>query len=135
MKTDDQSGILEYQMALADDGSYLRNTVFVDMTNELVERFTEEMIRLSDETGVLKHFVDVTKVRSTQSATDMYMLTYKGLSTSMPFNTFKVAILKHPDDKSHDFIETLLINNGVNGKIFKNADEALAWLSINQRNF
>ena len=34
-------------------------------------------------------------------------------------------VVKHLDDKSHDFIETLLVNNGVNGKILKNDDEAV----------
>lgn len=128
METDNQSNVLEYQIALVDDGSYIRTTVFVDMTNELVERFTEEMIRLSDETGVIKHLTDVTGVRSVQSATDMYTLTYKGRAASHPFNTFKIAIVTHPDDYSHDFIETLLVNSGVLGKVFKNENEALAWL-------
>ena len=125
MKTEDKSDKLEYQIALSDDGSYLRITFLVDMTNELVERSFVEGTRLSEETGVLKHLVDVTRVRSAQRPKDMYMLTYKQLSV---WRNFTIAVVTHPDDKSHDFIETLLFNIGATGKVFKNEDEALAWL-------
>lgn len=131
MKHEDKSGILGYQITLADDGSYLRNTVFVDVTNELVEKFNKEMIRLKDETGITRHLVDVTRVRSAQSATDMYMLTYERLAVLPLVKTFKIAIVTHPDDSSHDFIETLLVNSGIEGKIFKDEDAALAWLLNN----
>ena len=128
MKTDDQSVILEYQIALSDDGSYIRITFFVDMTNELAERSLFEGYRLSEETGVLKHLIDVTRVRSAQSTTDMYMLAYKRLSVSPLYRNFKIAVVTHPDDNSHDFVETLLLNIGANGKVFKNEDKAIAWL-------
>jgi hypothetical protein len=128
MKIGDQSDILEYQIALSDDGSYMRLTFLVDITNELVDRAHVEMSRLSEETGVLKHLVDSTRVRAAQSVTDMCMLIHNELSVSPLFKTFKIAIVTHPDDSSHNFIETLLVNSGATGKIFKNEDQALAWL-------
>ena len=84
MKTDDPSDNLEYQIALSDDGSQLRITFFVDMTNELAEMSLVEGHRMSEETGVFKHLIDVTRVRSAQSLTDMYMQAYEKLSVS-PF--------------------------------------------------
>jgi hypothetical protein len=128
MKTDDQSDILKYEIALADDGSYIRNTVFVDMTNELVEGFLGDIYRISEESGIFKHLADVSRVHSTQSIADMYWLSYEVFQSSPVFKILEIAILTHPDDQSHDFIETLLINIGVMGKIFRNEDDALSWL-------
>ena len=129
MKTNDPSNNSEYQIALSDDGSYMRLTFLVDITNEIVDRSHIEMSRLSEETGVLKHLIDSSRVQAAQSATDMYMLIHKELSVSPVFRTFKIAIVTHPNDDSHDFIETLFFNSGVNGKLFKNEDEALVWLN------
>lgn len=128
MKIGDQPEILEYQIALSDDGSYIRNTIFVDVTNKLIEKFSEEIVRLKEETGAVKFIVDVSRVRSAQSATDMYVLTYNKLTASRSFRAIKIAIVTHPGDNSHDFMETLFVNNCVTGKIFRNEGEAVAWL-------
>ena len=39
-----------------------------------------------------------------------------------------VAILVSPDDRSHDFIETVNRNAGYNVRVFRDADAAISWL-------
>ena len=57
-----------------------------------------------------------------------YKYTYDEMKTLNLDRVARVAILASPNDKSHDFVETVNVNAGYNVKLFKEANAALSWL-------
>ena len=82
--------------------------------------------------GTKKFLVDATMARNVESISDNYQFAYEDLKTPMDGQVVdrgaRVAILTAPDDHSHDFALTAMINSGFDVKKFEDREEAIRYL-------
>ena len=71
---------------------------------------------------------DTREKRFVEGALDLYTFARNTLPKEGFDRTWKVALVRSPDDDSHDFLETASQNVGYQVMVFKNSDDAMAWL-------
>jgi len=80
---------------------------------------------LGKEKGINRYLVDVTEAKNTDSITNNYEFAYTDIKKTESIDkTAHVAILVSPEDHSHDFIETVARNSGLNVTIFNDPELA-----------
>ena len=109
-------------------GKYFRINAKVDVTTEIARSWLSELANYSRESGVHNYFFDVRNVKNISNVTDNYNFAHHDVSSLNIEKTGRHAILVSPDDHSHDFIETSMLNAGYNVKIFHDEDQAINWL-------
>ena len=119
---------MKYKISLSEDGSYVHVRIFQPITAELERIFTEEAIKIARENSVLRYLGDVRGVSNVASPSDKYMLANKEIKQFGLDPASQVAVLVSPGDHTHDFIETVFRNTGVDFRLFENEGEALDWL-------
>ena len=81
---------------------------------------------LGDELGISRYLVDATEAVNVDSTLENYSFAYTDMQTPTGINkTAVVALLVSPDDHSHDFIETVSRNAGLNVTIFRDRELAI----------
>lgn len=119
---------MKYTVSVSNDRRYI--VVFIDgpMTTELALKVGKQANQLAQENKINSMLYDLRKSINVQNGFKNYEFGYKDVG-SVNFNKAnKIALLTDPDDHSHDFIETVMINNGYNVHIFSNQKEAIDWL-------
>ncbi len=80
-----------------------------------------------------KFLVDVSDAVNVDSILDQYRFANVDLNESMDFDNYsRIAVLASPDDHSHDFIETVMRNVGINFKLFRDRSQALSFLGVDR---
>ncbi len=75
--------------------------------------------------GINRYLVDVTQAKNTDSVQDSYEFAYNDMKTAEGIDQYaRVATLVSADDHSHDFIETVSRNAGLNVRIFTDPEKA-----------
>lgn len=120
---------MKYTISLSGNQKYI--IVYVDgpMTTELAIIVGKEAKKLASDHDVESLLYDLRKSRNVQNGFKNYEFGYRDVETVQFNKSFKIALLTSPDDQSHDFIETVMINNGYNVRIFKTEEDALDWLT------
>jgi len=121
---------MPYTIKLSEDGKYILVTTQGDMTRELAMEHNREAHALGRELGIKRYLVDLRASRNVESPTDGYQFAYHDMPEDPEIDrSARVALLVSPEDHSHDFIETVSRNSGLSVTIFRNYEEALAYLS------
>ncbi len=120
---------MDCNITLSPDKKYIIQKVSGEINRAKAMQFNQETHALGKEKGIDKFLVDMTKARNTDSAVNNYQFAYKDMK-EMPedVRNARIATLVSPDDHSHDFIETVSQNSGLNVKIFRDRDEAIRYL-------
>ena len=113
---------------LAKNKKYIEVAACSNMTSEIATRGQYEALKLAKQHNLNGILVDVRSVRNEMTPFDDVQFADDSAKSpeSVPF---KIAILRAPDDESHDFIETAGSNRGLTFKIFTDEDEAITWVS------
>ena len=120
-----------YTITPAKSGDYLLVEVHGEFSSEVAMQWTLEAHKLGKELGISKHLVDVTDAVNTGTPLDQYRFAYPGVTEEEMFDRYaKIAVLASPDDHSHDFVETVCRNIGLNLKLFRNREEAMTFLGL-----
>lgn len=120
---------MEYRVSIAPVRKYI--IVFVDgpMTTELAVLVGKEANALALENGITSLLYDLRNSRNVQDGFKNYEFGYIAAG-AIGFNkSFKFALLTDPEDHSHELIETVMVNNGYNVKIFNSETDAVNWLN------
>ena len=81
---------------------------------------------LGDELGISRYLVEATEAVNVDSTLENYSFAYTDMQTPTGINKAAiVALLVSPDDHSHDFIETVSRNAGLNVTIFRDRELAI----------
>jgi hypothetical protein len=122
-----------YEIGISRDGTYVYAHSFrVPYSPNLALTLADEFIRLGNEHGVIKCFVDIRGTTSVSSVTDQYVFAHKKApATGLPRH-WKYAFLKDKGDDSLHFIEIAMQNAGYEFKVFENESEAIDWLKGTQ---
>lgn len=119
---------MEYDISLSEDGNYIILMYKGDIDGEIALKATMEANELAKKIEVSCILVDAVESRNLDSVINNYDYAYEKLR-DVPINKqMLVALLVEPDDHSHDFIETLMINTGHNLKLFRDREQAIQHL-------
>lgn len=116
------------EIKISDSGKYIIVRVNEDMTRTLAESLGLEAMHLGSKKNLNKFLYDLRNSRNKERLNSNYIFVNQDLKRLEPNPENKIAMLTSPNDKSHDFIETVLRNAGYNVKLFIVEEEAIAWL-------
>jgi hypothetical protein len=120
---------MPYRLEISPDRTHIILTIQGDITRERAMKFNIEAHVLGRKHGINRYLVDATESRNTDSPVGNYAFAYEDMATVPDIDrTAQVAILVSPGDHSHDFVETVSRNSGLNVTIF--TDRRLAEESL-----
>jgi len=115
-----------YTISLSDDESYIILKILGKQTAELAMKQNLEAHAFGDELGIGRYLVDATEAVNVDSTLENYSFAYTDMQTPTGINKAAiVALLVSPNDHSHDFIETVSRNVGLNVTIFRDRELAI----------
>lgn len=119
---------MKYTVSLSGDRKFI--VVYIDgpMTTELAVLVGKEAKVLALENKIASLLYDLRKSRNVQNGFRNYEFGYKDSGAIGFSKSYKIALLTDPADRSHDLIETVMVNNGYNVKIFNVEKDAVNWL-------
>lgn len=111
------------------DGKYIIQKVVGDINSNLALKYNHETHALGRKLGIRRYLVDLTESRNTESVLGNYEFAYDKMPASAGLDLDAiVALLVDPDDHSHDFVETVSRNAGLNVSLFRYRDAAIQHL-------
>ena len=119
---------MDFDLTLAPDRTYAVLTNFNDVTHASAIERQRAMQAFATAHGVSRFLIDTRKKRFVGGALDLYTFARDTLPKERFDRAWKVALVTSPDDKSHDFLETVSLNVGYQVMVFKDYDDARAWL-------
>ncbi|MBT3059710.1 MAG: hypothetical protein AB2728_09305 [Candidatus Thiodiazotropha sp.] len=127
--TDSAGTTTDYKISIDSNAHYIFVDVLRPMTSELGRRCAEDAVRLGERNGIKCFLVDLRGSPNIQSTLPNYQFAYHDMKELGFPKDSRSALLIDPDDRSHDFMETVFNNAGYNIRIFTDPERALAWLS------
>ena len=120
---------MKYSITPSNDRKYIVLKVVGEIDRQSAMKQNLEAHALGCELGINRFLVDVTEARNIDSVVDDYEFAHKDMKKSEGIDVFaRVATLVSPGDSSHDFIETVARNAGLNVKLFTDMDMAMRFL-------
>ncbi|MBI9049821.1 MAG: hypothetical protein JEZ00_10400 [Anaerolineaceae bacterium] len=120
---------MAYKIEVSAEKTYIILTVTGDLTNEQAMQQNIEAHALGKSLGISRFFVDMVESRFVGSTLNHYEFVNKDMNESDVINRYaRVVALVHPDDHSHDFMETVSKNNGHDLTLFRDREAAIHYL-------
>lgn len=120
---------MECKIFPSEDGKYIILKVIGNITRKTMLSQNLQAHALGRQLNIRRYLVDVTEARNTETSLENYEFAYVDMQEVPGIDKFaRVAILASPGDHSHDFVETVSRNAGLNVKIFTTADQAKRFL-------
>ncbi|MCF7804651.1 MAG: hypothetical protein K9N46_10110 [Candidatus Marinimicrobia bacterium] len=120
---------MSYTIYVSENGQYIILTVQGTMTRELGMEQNMKAHALGRKEGIHRYLVDVREARNEDPVLKSYKFAHKDMLDNPTIDeSAVVALLTHPDDDSHDFIETVSRNAGFNVTKFTSEKEAVDYL-------
>ena len=120
---------MSYTITPADDGSYIFIKVKGEITRKTAMQQNLEAHALGRRLKIRRYLVDATEARNVEPAFQNYEFAYTDMQKSEGVDrSARVAALVHPEDHSHDFIETVTRNAGFQFRIFTDLELAKQYL-------
>lgn len=120
---------MSYSIRPSDDGKYIVLEIRGDITGELALKQDVEAHSLGRKRGINRYLVDATNARNVESVENNYKFAYDDVKTSGDIDkNARVALLVSPEDHSHDFVETVSKNAGLNVTLFRDREAAIRHL-------
>lgn len=117
---------MSYSIKVSETGDYIHVDVKGNFDGKTALQFAGQSFKLGKKFDIIKYFVDLRNSRNIQKVGDKYNFVIQDFSNIPEINkSAKVTCIVNPDDHSHDFIETVMRNNGINFTIFRDMNEAL----------
>jgi hypothetical protein len=111
------------------DGKYIIQKVVGDINSGLALKYNHESHALGHELGINRYLVDLTESHNVESVLGNYEFAYDKMPASAGVDLDAVvALVVEPDDHSHDFVETVARNAGLNVTLFRDRDVAIQHL-------
>lgn len=121
---------MKYTIAPAEGTDYVVIEVHGVINRQVGMEIVTEAHVVGNQLGLNKYFMDVTDSVNDDSTLDQYQFANKDVSQATSVNPLaRVAVLVAPDDHSHDFIETVLRNVGINFRLFRDRNKAMVFLA------
>jgi len=120
---------MSYTITPSPDSKYIVVKMKVDMTRKLAKEVTSQAFTLGRDLGISCYLIDLTESKNQESIVGSYKSAYEDLA-HLPWqdSLTRAALLVDPEDHSHDFNETVLINAGLKVKLFRDRELAIPYL-------
>ena len=120
---------MEYKIYPSEEGEYIILKVQGEINRKLAMQQNKEAHDLGAKLNINRYLVDVTEAKNTDTISNSYEFAYKDMQHAEGINKkARVALLVSPEDHSHDFIETVAQNAGLNVTKFNDIKLAIAFL-------
>jgi len=120
---------MAYSIKLSEKKEYIILAIEGEFTGKDMLQYIMEAHALGRKKNINSFLVDVTKARNIDSVLGNYEFAHTDIINLPGINPrARVAALVSPDDHSHDFIETVLINTGQPIKLCRDLDTAEKYL-------
>ena len=121
---------MEYEISVDEKGGYINIVVTGNMTNKFAMEINIRAHELGRKTNIGRFLMDLRQSRNTDDVIQNYNFAYKDMKVDDRIDRKAiVALLVSPDDNSHDFIETVSINTGLNVRKFTDSKKAKEYLA------
>ncbi len=118
-----------YTITPSADGKYILLKITGNIDRHLAMQYNLEAHKIGQELGIDRYLVDATESRNVESSIESYEFAYKDMHDTPAIDrSARVAALVSPDDHSHDFIETVTRNSGLDMTLFTDREEAIRHL-------
>lgn len=122
----------EYAITPSADGRYIVIKVRGEINRKAAMQQNLEAHALGRKMGVNRYLVDVTEAKNTDSVRDSYDFAYTDMSITEGIDkAARVSTLVSQGDHSHDFIEIVSRNSGLNVTLFTDRELAVQHLLKN----
>jgi hypothetical protein len=120
---------MAHSIKLSKKKEYIILAIDGDFTGKDMMQYIVEAHALGKKKGISNFLVDVTKARNVDSVLDNYEFAHTDIRNMPGINPqARVASLVSPDDHSHDFIETVMVNVGQPIKLCRDIETAEKYL-------
>jgi hypothetical protein len=119
---------MHYTMDLPEHGKYVRVLVTGDITREFAGRYSIAAKELAEQHGRKRFLFDLRQARNVESTVQNYQYAYADMPRFELDRLSRAAIIRDPEDHSHDFVELVSRNAGYNVRFFTSEEAAIAWL-------
>lgn len=120
---------MEYNIALAENETYIVLTIRGEITREEAMQSNLEAHALGQKLGIHRYLTDARQARNRESVLEKYKFAYEDMKQTDEIDRrARVALLVSPEDHSHDFIETVSRNSGLDVTLFRDMEEAIEHL-------
>lgn len=115
---------------MSPDGRYLRvDGVSGAISIELGMQIMQAYEQLKAQHGVGNVLLDYRGGFSDTSVLEKYSFAYQQADEHDYQRTDRVALLRDPDNRTFEFLVTVMTNNGFTVKLFDDEEQAISWLS------
>ena len=119
-------------LEVSPDGTYIVLTIKGDIDRKLAMRYNMEAHALGKQLDIKCYLVDATESRNIETTFDNYSFAYDDMASAPEIDrSARVALLVSPGDHSHDFVETVSRNAGLDVTLF--IDRRLAEAHLRSR--
>ncbi|RLU02258.1 MAG: hypothetical protein D9N11_10140 [Ketobacter sp.] len=119
-----------YELEVNAEEGYVRATATCDITRVIATQMTDGVFQMLRAENLEAGLIDVRNCRNVDAPSQNYQFANEDAAALKLRTTDRIAILAAPDDDSHDFVAIVMGNNGYNVHIFRDEEEALAWLKL-----
>jgi hypothetical protein len=110
---------VSYHLNLAEDGTYIVLTMTGEVNRELAMQYNLDAHAMGRKLGIRCYLVDATGARNTDTVFNTYEFAYSDMTAFDGIDrTARVAMVVASDDHSHDFVETVARNAGLDVTLF-----------------
>lgn len=125
--------MLNHKTFVAKEGGYIICELNGDIDRTGAQVFIKSMFELGSQTGISLIVIDARNARNTMGPFENHFVMYKDMQSAIKelqsnISKLRMAVIVDPEDKSHNFVETLAYNAGYRFKLFQDEEAALAWL-------
>ncbi len=125
--------MLKHSTFVAKDGGYIICELNGDIDRAGAQVFIKSIFELGSQTGISLIVIDARNARNMMGPFENHFVMYKDMQSTIKerqsnISKLRMAVLVDPEDKSHNFVETLAYNAGYRFKLFQDEEAALAWL-------
>lgn len=119
---------MSYTIDISDNRKFFRVRVNGDVSAQLACKWSAELQEASRAHGIRRFLFDVRTSRNVSNVLENYMFAYNDAKELQLERNARSAILASPEDRSHDFVETVMRNVGYNVTVFSDESSAVSWL-------
>jgi hypothetical protein len=120
---------MDYEVSIPQDRKYVLVKVNRPMTTELGIECGKAATTLGKNNDIKRFLFDLRDAPNIETVLPNYEFAYKGLESFGFPRDSRSVLLTRPDDRSHDFMETVFVNAGYYVRIFSDENAAIAWLA------
>ena len=119
---------MSYSITPSDDKKYIILKVVGNLSRQTALQYNLEAHALGGELGITRYLLDLTECRNTDTVMRNYTFVYTDMQHPGINKQAHIAMLISPGDHSHDFIEALFRNAGMDAALFHDRDLAILHL-------